>query len=182
MDSVVLHPLDLDWHGVAVPGRPRWALSVKDGVLALQGVVSAPPVCIAEDNHGRFVEGLWESDVIELFLLNPQTGFYMEFNLGPRGAWWRCDFDSPRNRVTAGPGPLEGVTTRAAPSETAWDSTLTVSLKSLPQKLAFDASTTKGNITFCLGRPQQFVSLANLGGGTPDFHRPDRWIALSKML
>ena len=176
-----LHFLDHDWYGTGAPGNPQWALEIKDGLLVLRGVANAPPVCIAEDREGSFVEGLWEGDVVELFLVNPDTGFYIEFNLGPRGAWWCCTFDSPRARAAA-PEPLPGITTRARPTEAAWDSTLAIPLRSLPPSLNFDPDTTKGNITFCLGRPQQFITLADLGGGTPDFHRPGKWIALSKML
>ena len=179
--SSELNLLDHDWYGEGVPGKPQWALGIKDGFLTLRGMANKPPACIAEDREGRFVEGLWEGDVLELFLANPKTGFYVEFNLGPCGAWWCCTFDSPRVRASA-PEPFKGVTARAKPTEAAWDSTLTIPLRSLPPSLAFDPDITKGNITFCLGKPQQFVTLADLGGGTPDFHRPDKWITLNKML
>ena len=164
-----------------MPGNPRWGLEIKDGFLTLRGLVNSPPSCIAEDREGAFVEGLWEYDAIELFLLNPQTGFYVEFNLGPRGGWRHCAFDSPRKQA-APPERLPGVIARAAPSKTAWDSSLIIPLTSLPHKLAFDVTTTRGNVTFCLGRPRQFISLADLGGGAPDFHRPGGWIALKEML
>jgi len=190
-----LKPIDADWYGASAPGNPRWGLEIKGGYLTLRGVCSAPPLCIAEDREGAFVEKLWEGDVIELFLLNPQTGFYVEFNLGPRGGWWYCAFNSPRKRAAL-PERLSGVIARAAPSGTAcsiangafrdavpqaWDSSLTVPLTSLPPALSFDTEAPMGNITFCLGRPQQFISLADLGGGTPDFHRPDKWIALKEL-
>jgi hypothetical protein len=182
MSTFDLNPLSKDIYGAEAPGNPEWALGIEDGVLALRGVVRARPVCIAEDSENCFVEGLWEADVVELFLLNPNTGFYVEFNLGPRGAWWFCSFDSPRKRTPVGPVPIPGVKTYSAPSETGWDSTLTVPLGSLPLELAFAAGVTKGNINFCLGTPQQFITLADLGDGEPDFHRPDKWIALKKIL
>jgi len=216
MDSVVLKALSVDWYGAKVPGDPKWGLEIKNGFLTLKGAACAPPMCVEKDREGAFVEGLWEGDVIELFLLNPQTGFYVEFNLGPRGGWWHCAFNFPRKRV----GPLKrlfGVRTHVASSQEPrqtwengtsfcqareigtsfcqagemrdactpapyWQSVLMVPLTSLPSELAFDVATTRGNVTFCIGKPQQFITLADLGGGEPDFHRPDRWIALKKML
>jgi hypothetical protein len=179
MDHPNLHDLNKDWYSAKPPGGPRWGLEIKDGLLVLRGKVCAPPICIDGDSEGTFIEGLWEADVAELFLLNPETGFYTEFNLGPRGGWWCCSFSSPRVRVEASPNPLSGVKATASCSETGWDSSLAIPLHCLPQGLVFDPGKTKGNITFCLGKPQQFITLADLGGGEPDFHRPEKWIALN---
>jgi hypothetical protein len=177
-----LHSIERDWFGAAVPSHPKWLLTIDGDVLALRGIVSSPPICTKQDHEGSFTEGLWEADVVELFLANPKTGFYVEFNLSPHGAWWCCTFDSPRSRCADGAKPIESVQTRAAYTEEGWDSTMLVYLKSLPDRLAFDADFTLANITFCLGRPQQFITLADLGGGEPDFHRPDKWIPISKIL
>jgi hypothetical protein len=174
--------IERDWFGASLPGPLRWALAIDNGILALRGAVASPPICVAHDRECDFAEGLWEADVAELFLVNSRTGFYMEFNLAPRGAWWCCTFDSPRARSADGAKPIEGVQIRAACTEKGWDSALSVPLKSLPNKLAFDIGATLGNITFCLGKPQQFVTLADLGGGEPDFHRPDKWVPLGKIL
>jgi hypothetical protein len=182
MKTLDLHTLNTDWHEAVLQPAPRWGLGIKDGVLFFRGGVCSPPNCIAQDRQGAFVEGLWEADVAELFLANPQTGFYIEFNLGPKGAWWCCAFEAPRVRTNAGPVPLSGVEARSSISETGWDSTLTIPIKSLPAALAFDLGATRGNVTFCLGAPQQYVTLADLGGGEPDFHRPGKWIELDKLL
>jgi hypothetical protein len=177
-----LHMVERDWFGVAALGPPKWLLTIDDDVLALRGMVASPPICTKQDCESGFIEGLWEADVVELFLSNPRTGFYIEFNLAPRGAWWCCTFDSPRSRCADGAKPIEGVQTRAAYTEESWDSMLLVHLKSLPYRLAFDVGSTLANITFCLGRPQQFITLADLGGGEPDFHRPNKWIPIGKIL
>jgi len=177
-----LHPIERDWFGAPTPGPPLWALAIDNDILAFRGMVGSPPICIEHDSEGSFIEGLWEADVVELFLANPSTGFYVEFNLGPRGAWWCCAFDSPRSRCEGGTKHMEGVRTKATCLENAWDSAMSIPLKSLPDGLAFDAGTTLANITFCLGKPQQFVTLADLGDGEPDFHRPDKWIPINKIL
>jgi hypothetical protein len=182
MDSLSLHPLDKDWYGAKSPGCPQWGLEIIDGLLVLNGKVCAPPICIGGDSEGHFVEGLWEADVVELFLLNPATGFYLEFNLGPRGGWWCCSFSLPRARVDENPKPLPGVRAVANLTEAGWGSSLAVPLHSLPQCLSFDLGKTRGNITFCLGAPQQYITLADLGGGEPDFHRPEKWLPITSLL
>ncbi|MDR2561370.1 MAG: hypothetical protein LBC63_06350 [Holophagales bacterium] len=177
-----LHPIESDWFGAMPPGPPLWALAMDSDILALRGMVGSPPICTENDSEGSFLEGLWEADVVELFLFNPRTGFYVEFNLGPRGAWWCCAFDSPRSRCAGGAKRIEGVQTKAICLEEGWDTTMSIPLKSLPERLSFNAGDTLANITFCLGRPQQFVTLADLGGGEPDFHRPDKWIPIHRIL
>jgi hypothetical protein len=182
MNINTLKSITTDWFGEAVPGNPHWSLRLSETALTLRGVVSAPPICIPEDREGVFVERLWEGDVVELFLLNPKTGFYIEFNLGPRGAWWCCTFDSPRKRTPYSPSPLPGVLTQATPTERGRDGTLVIPAKSLSPELAFDPGATTGNVAFCLGAPQQFCTVADLGAGLPDFHRPHKWISLGMLL
>ena len=176
-----LHPIELDWFGASLPCPPLWAMSIENDFLAFRGMVGSPPICTEHDSEGSFVEGLWVGDVVELFLSNPKTGFYVEFNLGPRGAWWCCASDSPRSRCAGGAQRINGVQTRAICLEKCWDSAMSIPLKSLPSRLTFDADATLANITFCLGRPQKFVTLADLGGGEPDFHRPNMWIPINRI-
>jgi hypothetical protein len=173
--------LDRDWLGGPAPDGPRWALWARGGRLRFRAAAGPPPVS-AGAGEGEFAEGLWEGDVAELFLLNPGTGFYMEFNLSPGGAWWCCAFDAPRVRASGGPAPLPGVEARAAGTDVGWEAELAVPLASLPRALAFDAETTRGNVAFCLGRPQRHFTLADLGGGRPDFHRPSKWPPLRGLL
>jgi hypothetical protein len=173
--------LDRDWLAEAAPDGPRWALWTRAGRLHFRAAAAPPPVSAGGAGAGEFAGGLWEGDVAELFLLNPATGFYVEFNLSPGGAWWCCAFDAPRAR-SGSPAPLPGVEARAAGPGDGWEAELTVPLASMPPALAFDAEATRGNVAFCLGRPQRHFTLADLGGGPPDFHRPSKWIPLRGML
>ncbi len=50
-----------------------------------------------------FVEGLWEHDVAEFFLLDRRRGTYQEYNLSPGGAWWAAAFSAPRVRLDPQP-------------------------------------------------------------------------------
>jgi len=182
MDLMTPALLDRDWFGTLVPGEPRWALALEGPDLVLRGVCDAPPVKVPGDRPGGFLEGLWDGDVVELFLLNPATGWYLEFNLAPGGGWWACGHTAPRVRVAGGAAPLDGARTRMVARERGWDCTLRVPIASLPAELAFDPATTRANITFCLGQPQRYCTLADLGGGDPDFHRPQHWLALADVL
>lgn len=177
-----LRPLDLDWYGTPVPGHPRWRLAVEGADLVLRGAVDVKPTRVPGDAPGRFVEGLWDGDLVEAFLLNPANGFYLELNLAPRGAWWACAHTAPRVRVPGGAQPLDGGRTRLVDSEERWDTTLRVPLASMPPELAFDPATTRGNVTICIGSPQRYLTVADLGGGTPDFHRPECWVPLAELL
>jgi hypothetical protein len=177
-----MNTLDRDWFGAPAPAPARWAPRTGCGRLHFSGRADAPPNRLDRDSEGAFTEGLWGADGAELFLLNPAPGLYVEFNLSPGGAWWCCAFGAPRARAGAGPAPLPGAAARAAGRGAGWLSELTVPLASLPSGLAFDAGATKGNIAFCLGRPRRCFTLADLGGGAPDFHRPERWIPLREIL
>jgi hypothetical protein len=179
-----MRTIDIDWFGVPAPDGRRWKLRVAEGHLLFQAAAVGQPTCTTAGAAGAFVAGLWEGDVAEMFLANPKTGYYLEYNLAPGGAWWCCAFDAPRRRVASLPAPPLGVCGSAANEggTDAWESTLTIPLASLPSELEFDPASTRGNITFCLGRPQRFFTLADLGGGQPDFHRPSRWLPLDSIM
>lgn len=182
MSDAILRPLERDWYGAPVPGSPRWSLALEGADLVLRGEVDALPVRVAGDQEGRFLEGLWEGDVVEAFLLNPATGYYLEINLAPGGAWWACGHKAPRVRAKSAGSLLEGVRAQVLPKEHGWSAALRLPVANLPPELAFHPAITRGNVAFCLGRPRRYLSVADLGGGTPDFHRPGRWMALSDML
>ena len=46
-------------------------------------------------DNSRFIEGLWNTDVAELFLVSP-SGNYQEFNFSFSGDWWSQGFSSYR--------------------------------------------------------------------------------------
>jgi hypothetical protein len=60
---------------------------------------------------GEFVEGLWERDVVELFLTLPAGNggeeSYLEVNLSPSGDYWFSAFERYRSRAHASPQVLE---------------------------------------------------------------------------
>lgn len=166
-----------DWYGEPVGGAPSIELFLQDDHLVLRGARRAQAELLSIDQPGKFMAGLWDNDCAEAFLLNPDSGAYLELNLSPSGAWWACLFRGPRERITPDGLPLAGVVgTGRMVGEEAWAAELRIPLSSLPPELAFKPGHTRANLCFCLGQaPQRYLSWCDLGGGKPDFHRPQHW-------
>ena len=130
---------------------------------------------------GGFQADLWQHDVAELFLAGPADGRYFEFNLAPNGAWWSCEFISPRNRAEALDIAFPEVATFAdlAP-DGGWLAAMAIPLNLLQARLDFGVNTT-GNVNFILNSPnQQFLSASPLGPGPADFHQPGKFQPLRR--
>lgn len=178
MEKILSARLDKDWFGQPVPAAPECELRLDAGSLTLRARVKKPPLTVAGDTGG-YAEGLWEGDCAELFLVNPKTGYYLEFNLSPKGGWWCCAFTAPRVRAPGAPRETPGVVTQASSDAASWSAEIRIPVASLPAEVAFDPAVTAGNITFCLGNaPQIYLTYADLGGGKPDFHLPGKWVRL----
>lgn len=168
--------LETDWFQAPVAGRPTISLAIEGGDLVLSGSRKLPAFCMPGDHANAFTEGLWNFDCAEAFLLNPENGSYLEINLSPHGAWWACLFSAPRVRATPHGMQLPGVAGRGTATSQGWQTQWRIPLANLPKELAFSPGTTRANLTFCLDRePQRHLTLHDLGGGKPDFHRPEKW-------
>lgn len=165
-----------DWYGkevapqaafcVAVDSRSFWFIA-SHGKAAKLHPAARP---------GRFTHGLWKHDVAELFLSEPTSGRYFEFNLAPNGAWWSCEFAGPRQRAEQAEIAFPEVATFAelAPGG-GWIAAMAIPRDLLEARLGFGEGSGM-NVTFILGSPEQrFLSAADLGGGDPDFHQPDKF-------
>lgn len=167
-----------DWHGEAVDPQAAWCVALDPQRLWWVASHARPARLHPASRPGRFVPELWKYDVAELFVSDPRSGRYFEFNLAPNAAWWSCEFTAPRQRAEAGEVVFPGVTTHAelAP-DGGWLAAMSIPRDLLEARLDFGAAT-RFNVTFILGSPEQrFLSAADLGGGEPDFHRPERFPA-----
>jgi len=128
---------------------------------------------------GQFLPRLWEYDVAELFLADPESGRYLEFNLAPNGAWWNAEFTAPRVRTDGANAQMPDVQTFAEQAtDGSWAAALALPLDLLEARIGFGPHT-RANVTFILESPaQRFLSANDLGGGEPDFHRPERFSTL----
>jgi len=175
-----LFGLEADWHRQRVAPPATWSLALDPERLWFVAGHGAPARVHPKARPGRFLEGLWEHDVAELFLADPADGAYLELNLAPNGAWWSCAFRGPRERRDPGGTNLPGVETFAelAPDGT-WLAAMAIPRDTLRELVGF-GDATRANVTFILGSPaQRFLSAAELGGGEPDFHRPERFRPVS---
>lgn len=122
---------------------------------------------------GSFQAELWRHDVAELFIADPASGRYFEFNLAPNGAWWSCEFTAPRVRAEEVEIAMPEVATFADMSpDGSWLAAMAIPLDLLKARLNF-GEESKANVAMILNSPaQKFLSAADLGMGGPDFHRP----------
>jgi hypothetical protein len=117
--------------------------------------------------RGAFVEGLWERDVAEFFLMDAD-GRYQEFNLSPTGAWWSCDFTAYRSRGMGIPEQGEVfIETKIEPD--AWQVVFSVPL----QQLLIPLEGVVGIHVSAISRTPhtRYLSSSPVEGAKPDFHR-----------
>lgn len=87
-----------EWHGGPAPAGTggRVQVSLDAGLLALSWELGLPgPPRVPPADPG-WVDGLWEFDVIELFVAGGREGPYLELEVGPGGHWLALAFDGPR--------------------------------------------------------------------------------------
>jgi hypothetical protein len=151
------------------PPQVRWWKDA--GFLIWEMKMELPWAVRGEFESGGFVEGLWDRDVAEFFILDRGSGAYQEFNLGPGGAWWSAWFVAPRVRAVP---QLDwtrlGVQTAVTWTPAHWTGQMRLRLPDYGEPA----------VNFCAIRRgpggAAYYSLAGLGGETPDFHRPQEWI------
>jgi hypothetical protein len=125
---------------------------------------------------GRFQAELWRHDVAELFLFDPVSGRYFEFNLAPNGAWWTCEFIAPRVRADLAEIAMPEVATFSELSaDGSWVAAMAIPVDLLKARLNF-GNETHVNVTMILESPvQKFISATDLGPGEPNFHQPEQF-------
>ena len=174
--DVPLFGLTRDWHGARVEPAAGVALATDAERLWFVASHRRPARLHPLGRPGRFQTELWRYDVAELFVADPRSGRYFEFNLAPNGAWWTCEFTAPRVRAEAVEIAMPEVATFSdlAP-DGSWVAALSVPLDLLRARLDFGPES-RANVAFILETPQQrFLSAADLGATDPDFHRPDHF-------
>ncbi|GAA5496651.1 hypothetical protein Rhal01_02836 [Rubritalea halochordaticola] len=165
-----------DWHGEELEKPVAFGFAVDHSHLWFVACHQSPASIHPQARPGQFQAELWKHDVAEFFLLDPQTGRYLEFNLAPNGAWWSAEFTAARVRAEEEDSPFPDVATYAdlAP-DGSWMCAAAIPLKHLRERFNFGPET-KLNAAFILNSPEQkFLSAAHLGDGEPDFHRPDKF-------
>jgi hypothetical protein len=171
--DVPMFGLTKDWFGVTCDSVPGFSLVMDPQRLWFIVNHRGPAELHPRSRPGIFLAELWRYDVAELFLSDPISGRYFEFNLAPNGAWWTCEFISPRVRVEEVDIAMPEVSTHAelAP-DGSWVAAMAIPLNLLKARLDFGLNT-RANVTMIVESPEQrFFSACDLGTETPDFHRP----------
>lgn len=120
-----------------------------------------------EARAGEFTEGLWEAEVAEFFLTRAEGAGYLEFNLGPDGAWWSCGFADVRVRDEV---RLAGVESSWRRVGSGWQAEAKVPIQSLGPWLEHGSRI---NVCFVIeADPLRYASATKLPGIRPDFHQP----------
>jgi hypothetical protein len=171
--DVPLLGLGQDWDGVRVDPAAGFSLVRDPRRLWFVASHRRPAMIHPDARPGAFQAELWRYDVAEVFLADPRSGRYFEFNLAPNGAWWCCELTAPRVRAKEEDEAMPDVATFAdlAP-DGSWVAAMALPLDLLKARLDFGPET-RANVTFILETPaQRFLTAAPLGQGEPDFHRP----------
>lgn len=173
--------MNSDWYGAALTPPLCFTIATDSSSLWFVATRQAPANCRPGAEPGSFTEGLWEHDVAELFLADPTSGIYLEFNLAPNGAWWAAKFTAPRVRAEKQPDFPSTVTSHWDDvSDREWCAAIRVPLTLLEKEIRFGAETT-ANATAILNSPHHtFHSAHKLPGAEPDFHQPASFVRISR--
>lgn len=165
--------LGRDWHEEMVDPPLMFSLAIDPLRLWFVAAGKTPSKIHPQARPGAFVAELWRHDCAELFLAEPESGRYLEFNLAANGAWWSAEFAAPRQRADDLDIAFPEVGTFAELSpEGGWMCAMAIPLDLLDARIGF-GEHSRINVNFITRSPaQQFLSATKLPGDEPDFHQP----------
>jgi hypothetical protein len=154
------------WNGEPLEPPFEWVLACDPERLWFWGRISGAASFDQSNSRGSFVEGLWERDVAEFFMMDA-GGRYQEFNVSPSGAWWSCGFSAYRERMTESPVPSD-VFADAVVRPACWEVVFSVPVRELLIPLDAVAGVHVSSIVRC--PTTKYLSSRPIVGATPDFH------------
>lgn len=168
-----------DWSGNKVKPPVGYSLAIDSENLWFVATRQATACVLPNAEADRFTPELWKADVSELFLADPQSGSYLEFNIAANGAWWASKFSAPRVPHGNQPDFISQVSSFSEADPSNWVCALSVPIRFLSDEISLGPQTT-GNATFIQNSPDQiFLTAVKLPGGEPDFHQPSHFSRLS---
>ena len=170
-----LQSFERDWFGLPDPFQTQFRLSLWDESLCFEYWSLKNAECDETNRSGEFVEGLWEKDVAEFFVMGPD-GRYQEFNLSPTGAWWSATFTGYREGCQ--PVAAPSVRTEAEREQDRWSARLWVAPSDI---LVLGGATdlTEASINVCsilAPRDPIYLCWGWQKGNQPDFHRAENFL------
>lgn len=168
-----------DWFDNSLAAPLSFVLALSDKALYFSASQNRTPSLNSIAKPGQFFEGLWEHDVVELFLKDDNTSAYQEINLAPNGAWWTKRFRSYRERDDTAQINQSAIFAFHEIKENSWRAALKIERRELQINCAFQEKS-RGNVCGITGiKPRQFFSIAKASTPKPDFHLPDLMRQLS---
>ena len=174
--DVPLFGLKKDLHGTPLQTAAAFSIVTDERYLWFIANHRKPAHLHPKARPGAFQSELWRYDVAELFLADPVSGRYFEFNLAPNGAWWTCEFTAPRVRADEAEIAMPEVATFSEmAADGSWLAAMAIPLDLLRARLNFGIDT-RVNVAMILESPdQKFISANALEAGEPNFHQPQQF-------
>jgi hypothetical protein len=165
--------IDRLWDGSTCPDDRLWAnlfvSQTKEGICVRAQGPMLHEQKIPDAPMGSRVEGLWDYDVIELFLVGPGHQ-YLEIELGAGGHFLVLRFDSIRRRSDSFESFVPILRFEKTGTKL-WHSSLTIPWYIIPENLrAMNAFAIMAG---------QFLAYSSVPGEEPDYHQPDRYPSAS---
>jgi hypothetical protein len=158
------------WNGAPDAGGMHGAVelaAVAGGLWVGARLVLGVPPREPPEPRGTRIDGLWEYDVAECFLVG-STGHYFELELGAGGHFLALSFSAPRKLSHSHEGLALDV--RAVRDATSWSAETVVPREILPPGLC-----AVNAFAIAAGR---HLAYEPVPGSVPDFHQPAAFPAL----
>lgn len=159
--------IEWDWFGEKLVRPFRASLEVQGGRALFHAVMPYAPPVAELHSRGDFIEGLWNDDVVELFLRD-RNGRYVEFNISADGAWWFMPFTDYRIRAQGGCTPPQS-TISIVREDVQWQVRLSFDINHLLMFLS-GVNFTHFSAIHYQGGTSVYLSSRRVLGGDPDFH------------
>lgn len=162
------------WRGEALPRNLSWCIALDPDRLWFFGALPGGQDTLAGSAHGAYEEGLWEADVLELFIKD-SSGEYFEFNLSPDGAWWAMKLSSYRVRAKDFVPPRV-LSIETIKDDGEWSGTVSIDRMSLPFQVKNGVSMHVSGIFQREG--PRYLSSNRVVGVEPDFHHRQAFVPI----
>lgn len=162
---------NLDWFGKPALRKCEFKLSIDKFWLTFAANWYQAPLYSASGTVGTFREGLWEEELVELFIRHSDSKHYLEFNLNPYGEWWGAFFMGYRSRDSVLADWKGKVGLFASQADQVWSSKIEIPLSLLKDVFPIDEKTIFNVCSIMGDEEKQFFSWQKPLAGEPDFHR-----------
>lgn len=154
------------WDGLPIEPQEMATVTIRGAPCGLVVCVDAPyfsdPAPAASPGS---TDGLWEREVVELFVAERRGARYLEIELGPHGHYLVLTFDALRHRDSP-PHEVSYQVTRCGPR---WRGEASIPARLLPPvPHRINAYAIHGG-----PKARRYLAMMKVPGEKPDFHRLD---------